>query len=520
MTAVRPVLGPLSLVAILTMTAASASEPDPSVGQILAQYLRAAADPGVALDAPLESTGTLSGAGLAGTFHVWEDRGRRRIDENLGPRAETTLRLGDRIFARDGDGDVREYTGVLLKRERTDEFVESGAFAAAPERCVLQGRKTVDGRSAYALAVTAPGGDTEMVYIDAGTWLPVRYAYDEDDAQVTIDLSDWRSVGGRRFPFRVVGSNGDHQFDEEQRVVSLNAAPTFRDDTFALAPQRTIDMTAPQSVALHASDGHVFVPVTLHGKTYSFMLDSGSQSIVIDERVAREAGLQLVGDLEAAGTQRTGGLRLARLDALGIGSGTLRDFVATTIDLGRTTGGAFKIDGILGYPFFAQSEVELDAAALKMRFGPPGSFEAQGVRLSVDVDREIPETTLRMNGIVDGPFLVDTGNAGEVLLYKRFLQNHPGIVQFTQSERRSYGIGGATASYHTTLDEISIGEDTLYHADTDVMQATTGAFADRFDAGNVGLGVLKNFVVTFALGDRAIYIRRAPTFDDGRNRRS
>jgi hypothetical protein len=501
-------------------SAASAPPPAPSIGRLLANYARAAADPGVDLNAPVEESGTLSGGGLSGTFHVWDDGERRRIDQNLGPRGESTVRLGSRVYDRDADGDVREYTGVLLRRERTDDFVESGAFVKMPGRCTARGLSRVDGRSAYAFDVSAPGGDTETVYLDAETWLPLRYAYDQDDALVTVDLSDWRSVDGRRFAYRVVASNGDHEFDEIERLQSVDLSPTFADGLFALPPAHNIDMSAPQTLALIARDGHLFVPVTLAGKHYSFMLDSGSQSVVVDDRIAREAGLVREGKFEAAGTQRTGGLKLARLSALGIGNGTLHDLVADTIDLAGTTGGAFKIDGILGYPFFAQATVEIDAAKQRLRFGPPGSFVPRGTRVGIEVDRSVPEASLQVNGTIEGSFLIDTGNAGEVLLYHRFVQNHPGLVPafFAQNERRSYGIGGATASYHTTLDALRLGTETLYHADTDVMQATSGAFADRFDAGNVGLGVLKNFVTTFAFSDRALYLTRGEAFDDGRNR--
>jgi hypothetical protein len=490
----------------------------PDVATLLANYLRASRDPGVDPSGPVESQGTLAGNGLTGAFHVWEDAERRRIDQNLGPNFESTVRLGPRVLVRDADGDVREYTGVLLRRERTDDFVESGAFADAPERCVARGRSEVRGRAAYALDVTAPGGDTETVYLDAETWLPLRYAFDQDDARVTIDLTDWRSIGGRRFAFHIVASNGDHDFDEVEKLVSVTSAAPFPAGVFALPPSHTIDMKTAQTLPLTSRDGHVFVPVTLAGKTYSFMLDSGSQSIVVDERVAREARLSAEGRLEAAGTQRTGGLKLAKLGALGIGTGTLHDLVVTTLDLARTTGGAFKIDGILGYAFFAQCTIEIDAAKRLMRFGPPGSFAPRGTRVALEVDRAIPEATLQLNGTVQGSFLVDTGNAGEVLLYNRFLQQHPGLVPFSQSERRSFGIGGATDSYHTSLDALRLGDETLYHADTDVMQATTGAFADRFDAGNVGFGVLKNFIATFAFSERALYLERGDAFDDGRDR--
>jgi hypothetical protein len=103
-------------------------------------------------------------------------------------------------------------------------------------------------------------------------------------------------------------------------------------------------------------------------------------------------------------------------------------------------------------------------------------------------------------------------------LYRPFVERHAGIVPFTSTERRSFGIGGETQSYRTSLDELEIGGTSLYHVDTDVMLATSGAFADRFDAGNLGLGVLKNFVVTFDYGDGAIYVEPGSEFDDGRLR--
>ena len=43
----------------------------------------------------------------------------------------------------------------------------------------------------------------------------------------------------------------------------------------------------------------------------------------------------------------------------------------------------------------------------------------------------------------------------------------------------------------------------------DVVMAKNGAFADRIDAGNVGLGVLRKFVVTFDFAGHALYLARA-----------
>jgi hypothetical protein len=40
----------------------------------------------------------------------------------------------------------------------------------------------------------------------------------------------------------------------------------------------------------------------------------------------------------------------------------------------------------------------------------------------------------------------------------------------------------------------------------DVIDAQTGAFADRIDAGNLGLGVLRQFTITFDLSNAAMYV--------------
>jgi len=498
--------------------AANARIGAPDLAAILNRYRRAVGDSGANDLARVQMVGTIAGAGLTGVFHTWIDRDRERTDQNLGPRVERTLRVGDRIWYADADGDVREFTGILARRERTERFIDSGEFAKEPERCVARGSTVVDRRPADAVDVTAPGGETETLYLDALSGLPIRLAYDDDDGRTTIDFADWRDVGGHRYPFRSTASNGDRAYDTTQITTAVDLASPIDAVIFAPLVARRIDMSAPQSLPLESYEGHLYAPVRIGTHRYQFLLDTGAQNILIDKRVARELGLSSSGALEASGASHTGGLQLAKVDDLAIGDGHLRDIVATTIDLGASTAGAFRIDGILGYPFFAAATVRIDPAKKEMTFGPPGSFAPAGERIAVELDRAFPEARVRLNAAIDAPFIVDTGNAGEVLLYKPFVDRHPGIVPFTLTSRHSYGIGGATVSYRSTLDQIEFGSIPLYHAETDVMQATKGAFADRFDAGNVGLGILKNFTMTFDLVNSALYLERGGSFDDGRTR--
>ena len=509
----------LGLVALLPARSIVRAADIPAVAILLTRYSRAISDNGVPGVARETSFGTVAGAGLTGAFHTWIADGSERTEQNLGPRSERLLRVDDRIWYADADGDVREFTGILARRERTQRFIDSGDFARAPERCISRGRTLVGGIATYALDVAAPGGETETVYLDAVTGLPDRVAYNDDDGRTTIDISDWRTVAGYRFPFRMVTSNGDRAYDLVHVTQSIDVARPIDTSIFAPLVARHIAMAVPQTLPIEVHEGHAYAPVTIAGHAYNFLLDTGAQNILIDSHVASELKLTSLGSLEASGASRTGGLRLTRVHEFRIGEGRLSDIVATTIDLGASTAGAFRIDGILGYPFFAAATVRLDLAKKKMTFGPPGSLAPVGERVALELDRAFPEARFRLNAKTEAPFIVDTGNAGDVLLYKPFVDRHPGIVPYTQNVRHSYGIGGATVSYRTTIDRFEAGSASLFNVDTDVMQATRGAFADRFDAGNVGLGILKNFNVTFDLADAAMYLERNDAFDDGRSRK-
>jgi hypothetical protein len=153
--------------------------------------------------------------------------------------------------------------------------------------------------------------------------------------------------------------------------------------------------------------------------------------------------------------------------------------------------------------------VQLDFPHHVMRFGPPGSFVPAGDRIGLDTDREIPEAVFRIDGSIDAPFIVDTGNSGELLLYSPFVDAHPRLAPAVGAPTSSYiGIGGADRTYSTRLDAFRMGSITIPGQNADVIVAKNGAFADRVDAGNVGLGVLRKFVVTFDFANHAMYLQR------------
>jgi len=482
-----------------------AADDTPAVSAILAAYDRATH--GVDVDT-IETAGTIAGEGLTGSFHTWHANDRERDDESLGPRSEVTLRLGDRVFVRNSNGNVQELTGVLRRRARTTDFIDSRAFLKAPERARFIGFGAIDGRRTWNLEVTAAGGDPQTLWIDAQSGLPLRTEYLDGDGPTYEDLSDWRDVGGMKVAFRAVTTDGEHEFDTVQQTTSVKLGGAIDPAIFTPLVPRYLSADGPQTVPLIDDGSRIACRVSVAGKNYAFLIDSGSGNVLLDTRVAQDAGLAEVGALEVRGATRAGGMHVAKLPRLTIGTASLDDLIVSTIDLGPTAGRT-AIDGILGYPFFASSLVQLDFPHHRMRFGPPGSFAPIGDRIDLDTDREIPEAVFRINRSIDAPFIVDTGNTGGVLLYSPFIDAHPQLAPAAGAPTNSYiGIGGSDRTYGTRLEAFRLGSVTIPGLDADVVVAKNGAFADRVDAGNVGLEILRRFIVTFDFPDHALYLAR------------
>lgn len=463
------------------------------------------------------SEGTLQGEGLTGTYHTVRDGTNERDDDVLGPRRETTLRLGDRIFVRNANGNVRELRGFLRRRALTEDLVGNGGFVQHPELARFAGFGDIGSVHAWRLEVRATGGEPETLWIDPASGLPLQLEYLDGDGPSYVVYGDWREVEGRRIPFRSVLTDGDHRFDTVQQTTSIVLDKPVDQSSFAPLQPRVLATDRVHTVPLGERNGHVGVTVHCAGRDWFFLLDTGAQSILVDSAVLKAAGVAGEGALEVRGATRSGGLTVATLPRLEIDGAALDDVVVSSLDISKSVGGGLHVDGILGYPFFASALVEMDFAKHLLRFGPPGSFTPQGTRVGLDVDRELAEATFRANDI-SAPFIVDTGSSAEMLLYRPFMEQHPGIVPFSISGSWNYGIGGANATYRTTLDALDLGGFELYHRSVDVILAREGAFADRVDAGNVGLGVLRNFVATFDLGNAALYLTPGAQFDDGRRR--
>lgn len=511
--------GAVFTLAAITVPPAVPAASLPQAAQILALHHAALAPHGASPPAVLESSGTLTGANLNGTFATWHDPDHDRVDQILGIRQERTLRIGERQFLQNSSGNVIELKGLLLRRARTQDFITSADLFGKPQYSTVVGAATLpDGRDVIQLQVSPPGGEPETMDIDAQTHLLDRLEYVDGDGMFTIDFSDYRPLDGFLFSFKQVQSDGDHPYDITQIVTEMLPKQKISPETFVPFVATHLKAAAPITIPITERAGALYADVSIFGRTFSFLIDSGAQGVVLDSRVAASLTLEPEGSFEARGATRSAGIGVAALDHLLIGGAALPVHVVSVLDLNASTAGRFPIDGILGFPLFGACQVTIDYAHKRMTIAPPGTQSPRGEAFDIDVDRELLELNATVNG-VQGRFLVDTGNGNELLIFHNFLEAHTGMLAFNPTgSAGNYGIGGATRAYATDVDELDIGAYRFFHSYANVILSDEGAFADRFDAGNIGLGVLKNFVVTFDVPDRKLFLTPGVNFNDGRDR--
>jgi hypothetical protein len=428
------------------------------------------------------------------------------------------LRIGDRLWQQNSNGEIRELQGIIARRQVTEDFIDSGQFATHPEDVrVIDREKLYDGREVYMLAVTPPDGEPYRVGLDATSWLVDQKSYIEGDSRETETYSDYKVVDGMLVPYTEVDSDGTHEFDITSHVATVAVNQPIAASTFDPFAPALVSNTSPVSVPYEERGGLMFAKVTIDGKQYTFLIDSAAQADVFDTSLASALGLHPEGTVEIRGTGRTTSPGVVEAPPITLGGVAFPMHVATVLKLPQFRD--VSPEGILGFPFFEAAELRFDPTQSTILIGQPGSLPIDGTKLDVDTDRELPEITADVEG-ASTRVIVDTGDSRELLVFKSFVDAHPGLVSLALlGPTLNRGIGGSVDTVGTIVSVLQIGPYRLFNRYADVVLSTTGAFADRDDGGNVGYGSLQNFVVTFDLADHALYLQKAQGFDDGHDRR-
>jgi len=365
------------------------------------------------------------------------------------------------------------------------------------------GARTEDGRSFDLVRMTPEGGRPFMLWVDRATHLPDRIVEQAAEQTMVTRWADYRWIDGVRLPFSVRSGDGDPKYDEVETVERIEVNADIADRRFSIPPLPAAVVRAgePVSMPFRLEDNRILLQVAINGHgPYDAEFDSGG-SLIVPPAVVADLGLTEVGKgKETGGGEGFVTTSHGALDTLSIGGAVI-------------SGPAFHSfawDGqhprrlLIGLETLLQFVVQFDFDRMTMTLTPPAVFRyaGNGAVLPFHFQDNQPEVFGAVDGIA-AAMAVDTGDNGSLLLIAPFARRY-GLAQRYHATIPYAGSSvGVTGGVWARAGELTLnGADgrPLLRVDKPITRISTqqsGFDANRYVSANLGMGVLKQFNLTF-----------------------
>lgn len=377
------------------------------------------------------------------------------------------------------------------------------------------GRESLDGRPTDRLAVTPVGGGRFDAWFDASSHLLVQTAEPQQFFKTTTLYGDFRKTHGAMLPHtRTVdfGTGNPEKYTlmsarvRAARPLTAYARPKGNPAGGKIAGgQRSV------TVPFRLLNNHVYVEAKVNGKgPYTFIVDTGGHTL-LSPRVAREAGLEVVGAGVTAGAgEKTEATGFARFREIAMGSVRLTDQPAFITNIYDRRIEGIPVDGMLGFEMFARFAVTIDYGARRMTVSDFAAFDPKGAGTAVPF--KFYDHLPSVRGLIDNlpaRFDIDSGSRAEVDITSPFVAKNtlreryrPGSNAIT-----GWGVGGPARSYVVRLPSVSLGPVQIPSVVAGLSEAKAGSFSDPSYDANVGSGLLKRFVTSFDYSRQLMYLK-------------
>ncbi len=462
------------------------------------------------------------GQGMTGTVVSVDDvqAGRWIDDAKIGPATQTQGFDGAHTWVRDQSGTVTQQDGGDARQLAFNEGYRRANLWWRADRgganVVSDGTKSDGGASYDVLTVTPKDGKPFDAWFDAKTHLLARTVEQQGPQVATTTLSDYRVYDGVELPAKTVVSMGDAKYDQAETIASAAFEPMPADAVFAMPASDVADFSiaggaAETTLPFQLVNNHIYAPVAVNGKPYTFIFDSGGVNVVTPP-TAKELGLETTGHIQGNGSG-SGHMDfgLTRVQTLRIGNATISDQVLPVAPLNELAPAEGLVDdGMIGFETFRRFVTVVDYGANKLTFIDPKKFDAR------DSGTPVPFQFYGNTLVVEasyaghrGQFIVDTGARMSLTLNTPFVKASGLSVGSAKSVAgvTGWGIGGPTRSQVMRGAPLALGSFTVDHPVAELSTDTAGSNSDAALAGNIGAGILKRYVVTLDYGHQLIYLK-------------
>lgn len=471
--------------------------------------------------------GTVAMSGLRGSARFDDDlvsgRYARRFQiAVMGFNAE--IYDGSTLWAQDISGGVHPYDSPYAREQSVTNayLARRGYFdprSSGAVNCV--GTRVVNGRSQIVIRVQPSGGSAAELAIDAGTHLLASVMQRAPLERSVVAYSDYRTVGGVVLPFSIsAGTAKDPTDDYAFTVTRYELRRDVRSADFSkpVAPEavRMLGGAMSTTVRMMLEGRQLMVWASIDGRPeMPFILDTGGHAI-LTALAAKSLGLAAAGEGKSGGSGAgTISTAYTRVQSVRIGDAELLDQPFLVIpypyafyERGKRT----PLAGILGLEFFERFAVRLDYGDRTVTLTPLAAFRnphGTPVPITFESDPDVPMVDAAADGY-RGLFGVDTGNAGDLILYGPFLERTRLDARYAGGAVIiGHGTGGTNTGHREMLRTFTIGGHALHGIEADFTNMKTGAFSAWTQAGNVSFTALSRFIPTFDYARQILYLAPA-----------
>jgi len=250
------------------------------------------------------------------------------------------------------------------------------------------------------------------------------------------------------------------------------------------------------------------------GQSVPFLFDTGASINVVDDAVARSAGVIGTGSRTMTGGGQ-GTVEATFVESLTLDAGIVKwdRQRAAILPLGYPDRKHYA--GFIGAPILMRYVVQFDFAAHVMRLIDPRAYTppATAVLVPFELQADLPVVRATVDagtGPVEARLMVDTGASAFADLNRPFVDAHRLVEAMPDAaaSARPAGIGGTAPFVYGTGKRLVLGGMRFEQPRLGLSRATLGSSSRSERDGIIGNALLARFVATFDYQRRALVLER------------
>ena len=469
----------------------------------------------------LKQTGTMQMAGMLGSCEIYfKAPNKVYVAIDLGIIESSEGYDGATAWMKDQNGRVEEITGNEKKRIISNTYLTGQSYFLTDR---MPGwsrllKDTLMGELKYGIFIALPeGGDTIRLFQNMQTRrieIVLEYI---DEIPIYTYLSDFRVVDGVEIPFAGRTESSLPQLNSVMQFSEINVNIPLDDTIFQMPTTQPVDYFFPKSsdsviIPMKYLRGHIFLEAEVKGKkNVFFILDSGAGLNVIERGFAGELGLTISGNISAKGVAGYESTAVAMLDTLTLNDVRLFDQRVAVIGLSDLSLEAPGwLGGLLGYDLLSRFPFRIDYGRGELILYNPERFVPPDSQYAVDLEftMKAPVVTAEIDGH-SGKFVVDLGNALEIILHKSWVDKYNLEAGFSDIKEMAGGIGGIGGSARARAavgNLFRLGTVEVKTPRLLIAAGNLGVFRSTELDGNIGNQMLQKFSILMDYSRKKLYI--------------